>query len=78
MAWGVFWASPILDKMGRIDAFCTAVRGPSEMCVGREGVCDAWEEDGAVELVGGFCINVVMEQKLGFFHCDCLCVVDSE
>jgi hypothetical protein len=37
---------------------------------GGEGVCNAWEEDGEVELVGGFCIHVLMKQKLGFFLCD--------
>jgi hypothetical protein len=73
MAWGVFLASPILDKMGRTDAFCTPFR--NGVC--REGVCDDWEEDGEVELVGGFCIHVMMKQKLGFCHCDGLYVLEK-
>jgi hypothetical protein len=35
----VFRASPIVDKMGRTDAFCKVVRGPSGMVlVGKEYV----------------------------------------
>jgi hypothetical protein len=43
--------------------------------IGGEGVRDAWEKDGEVELVGGFYIHVVMKQKFGFFHCDGLYVL---
>jgi hypothetical protein len=48
---------------------------PFRNSVGGEGVCDAWEEDGEVELVGGFYIHVVMKQKFGFFHCNGLYVL---
>jgi hypothetical protein len=46
--------------------------------VDREGVCDAWEEDGEVELVGGFCIHGVMKEKAWIFPLRWLvCDVDS-
>jgi hypothetical protein len=39
MALAVFRASHILDKMGRTDAFCSMVRGPSGIVlVGKEYV----------------------------------------
>jgi hypothetical protein len=39
MAWREFRASPIPDKMGWTDAFCTVVRDPSGMVlIGKEYV----------------------------------------
>jgi hypothetical protein len=62
---------------GRLRDRCILYDGemPFRSGVGGEGVRDAWEEDGEVELVGGFYIHVVMKQKFGFFYCNGLYVL---
>jgi hypothetical protein len=44
MAWKVFRASPILDKMGRTDAFCAVVRGPSGMVLVEKEYVMLWRK----------------------------------